>query len=83
MIKQIILNTTGFDAVNRAVRSRLIDQLTILLHGCKLGLNSRGESILKHSLIDGGDDDVDASGGDDEIRGIMVIATVRIKLLKG
>jgi hypothetical protein len=37
MIKQIILNTTGFDAVNRAVRSRLIDQLTVLLHGCKLG----------------------------------------------
>eukprot|EP00435_Cladocopium_sp_Y103_P017238 s787_g4.t1 len=30
LIKQIILNTTGFDAVNHAVRSRLIDQLTNL-----------------------------------------------------
>ena len=35
LIKRIILTTTGFDAVNRAVRSQLVDQLKILLHGCK------------------------------------------------
>ncbi|CAK9077753.1 unnamed protein product [Durusdinium trenchii] len=30
LIKRIILNTTGFDVVNHAVRSRLVDQLTVL-----------------------------------------------------
>lgn len=30
LIKRIILTTTGFDAVNRAVRSQLVDQLKIL-----------------------------------------------------
>jgi len=30
LIKRIILTTTGFDAVNHAVKSRLIDQFTVL-----------------------------------------------------
>ncbi|CAL1134504.1 unnamed protein product [Cladocopium goreaui] len=37
LIKRIILTTTGFDAVNYAVKSRLLDQLTVLFRGCKLG----------------------------------------------
>lgn len=37
LIKRIILNNIGFDAVNQAVRSRLLDELTILLLDCKLG----------------------------------------------
>ena len=34
LIKRIILNTTGFDVVNNAVRSRLVDQMTALCHSC-------------------------------------------------
>ena len=33
LIKRIILTTTGYDAVNHAVKSRLIDQLTVLFRG--------------------------------------------------
>ena len=45
LIKKIILTTTGFDVVNRAVRARLIDELTVLLRGRKLGLIQQSVSI--------------------------------------
>eukprot|EP00435_Cladocopium_sp_Y103_P000633 s5779_g1.t1 len=53
LIKRIILTTTGFDAVNHAVRSRLIDQLTVLFRelftpqptGCDLGFDFEGDAF--------------------------------------
>jgi hypothetical protein len=61
LIKRIILTTTGFDAVNHAVKSRLIDQFTVLFRGCKLGVK-RGVSRCERS----DDDDEDEEDEDDE-----------------
>ena len=63
LIKRIILTTTGFDAVNYAVKSRLLDQLTVLFRGCKLGVK-RGVSRCERSDED--DDDEDEEDEDDE-----------------
>ena len=63
LIKRIILTTTGFDAVNHAVKSRLIDQFTVLFRGCKLGVK-RGVSRCERSDED--DDDEDEEDEDDE-----------------
>ena len=58
LIKRIILTTTGFDAVNYAVKSRLLDQLTVLFRGCKLGVK-RGVSRCERSDEDDDEDDED------------------------
>ena len=67
LIKRIILTTTGFDAVNYAVKSRLLDQLTVLFRGCKLGVK-RGVSRCERSDDDDddGDDDDDDDYDDDD-----------------
>ena len=65
LIKRIILTTTGFDAVNHAVKSRLIDQFTVLFRGCKLGVK-RGVSRCEASDDDDDDDDDDEDDDDDD-----------------
>ena len=65
LIKRIILTTTGFDAVNHAVKSRLIDQFTVLFRGCKLGVK-RGVSRCEASDDDDDDDEDDDDDDDDD-----------------
>ena len=72
LIKRIILTTTGYDAVNHAVKSRLIDQLTVLFRGCKLGVK-RGAfrwwwwwRLRRRRRNDGDDNGGGCGGGDDD-----------------
>ena len=65
LIKRIILTTTGYDAVNHAVKSRLIDQLTVLFRGWKLGVK-RGVSRCEGSDEDDDDEDEDEDEDDED-----------------
>ena len=65
LIKRIILTTTGFDAVNYAVKSRLLDQLTVLFRGCKFGVKT-GVSRCERSDDDDEDEDDDDDDDNDD-----------------
>ena len=65
LIKRIILTTTGYDAVNHAVKSRLIDQFTVLFRGWKLGVK-RGVSRCEGSDDDDDDEEEEEDEDDDD-----------------